>query len=94
MLCVVPVVVGVAEGVLAKRYEKTRSTHGSPASTHAAAQLPGRHEESTAGTLGCAANSTGALVAFLLEAQYLIASDSSGSMKRDMIALRSLLSPP
>ena len=87
-------VVGVAEGVLQKRCEKTRSTRGGPASTHAAAQPPGKQNESTAGTLDCAGNTTGPLVAFLQEAQFLVASDSSGSMKRDMIALRSLLSPP
>lgn len=94
MLSVVPMVVGVAEGVLAKRYENKRSTRGSPVSTHAAAQLPGRHEEQAAGTLDRASNIAGPLIVFLQEAQFLVASDSSGSMKRDMIALRSLLSPP
>lgn len=95
MLSVVPMVVGVAEGVLAKRYENNkRSARGSPASTHAAAQLPGKHEESAARTLDCAGNIGGRLIVFLLEAQFLVASDSSGCMKRDMMALRSLLSPP
>lgn len=95
MLSVVPMVVGVAEGVLAKRHENKRSTRTSPASTHATAQLPGRQEElSRAGTLDSACNISGTLAAFLLEAQFLVGSDSSGGMKRDMVALRSLLSPP
>lgn len=95
MLSVVPMVVGVAEGVLAKRHENKRSTRASPAPTHTAAQLPGKHEESSrAGAVDCAGNISGTLAAFLLEAQFLVGSDSSGGMKRDMVALRSLLCPP
>lgn len=96
MLCVVPMVVEVAEEALAKRNKNKQPTSGRPAARPAAATAVGiiasmRQEEVKAA--GTAAVGAPLLAAFLREAQFLVGSDSSGNMKRDVKALRALLSP-
>lgn len=79
MLSVVPMVVEVAEEALARRAKNKRQ-----AATHTSSKTD---EHPTSGKEPL-------LPAFLREAQFLVGADSSGSMKKDMATLRSLLSPP
>lgn len=78
MLSVVPMVVEVAEEALARRAKNKQ---------RATAHKP----EQPAAPKGAREP---LLAAFLREAQFLVGADSSGHMKKDMAALRSLLSPP
>lgn len=81
MLSIVPLVVEVAEEALArhaKNKQQQVASHKHPAQPYA--PKGGAREP--------------LLAAFLHEAQFLVAADSSGQMKKDMAALRSLLSPP
>lgn len=84
MELVVPLVVEVAEDALARRKYKETKSFGRAQSKHEKAHDAGTTRPFPAEPL---------LEAFLLEAQYLIDFDSSGSMKRDIKKLRSLLSP-
>lgn len=79
MLSVVPMVVAVAEEALARHAKnKQQAASHKPAQPY---QAPKGAREPM-------------LAAFLQEAQFLVAADSSGQLKKDMAALRALLSPP
>ena len=92
MLSVVPMVAGVAEEALARRAKNKQQA----AAVHKPGQQP--PPPAAAAAAAAAAAPQGGkeplLVAFLREAQYLVGADTSGQMKKDMAALRSLLSPP
>lgn len=81
MLSVVPMVVEVAEEALARRAKKKQQQQAATIHGSEQPQAPNGPREPL-------------LAAFLREAQFLVGADSSGQMKRDMAALRSLLSPP
>lgn len=84
MLSVVPMVVEVAEEALARR---AKNKH------QAIAHKP-EHQPAAAAAAAPKGAREPLLAAFLREAQFLVRADSSGQMKKDMAALRSLLSPP
>lgn len=95
----VPKVVEVAEEALTRKYKNKQpsSVRRTASSTASKASSPGGKEQERE-TSPRAANDLregeSLLVGFLREAQFLVKLDSSGNMKRDIKALRALLSPP
>eukprot|EP00903_Cladosiphon_okamuranus_P007181 g6973.t1 len=81
MLSVVPAVVEVAEEALARRAKNKQQAAAKKKQQQQPAAAPKGAREPL-------------LAAFLREAQFLVGADSSGQMKKDMAALRALLSPP
>lgn len=98
MLSVVPKVVEVSEQVLTRKHKGRQSSRARRTASPKASSTDGNNKEQDGQTISSrAANlpeGQPMLVGFLREAQFLVKSDSSGNMKRDMKALRALLSPP
>lgn len=84
----IPMVVEVAEEALA-RHETSRAA----VEAKAGGRCTGAAWSDRRGA-GLTNSKKPLLVDFLREAQFLVASDPTGTMKRDLTALRMLLSPP
>lgn len=99
MLSMVPKVVQVAEDALAKKHKPKQPSSVRRAASSAASKTSptnGKEQERDASPRATNNLREGEplLVGFLREAQFLVKLDSSGNIKRDMKALRALLSPP